>query len=566
MLRSLSEKPLRLPRFFSRSIPKDAARILTFNDERESIVAEVVDRVVSKHSSTAKRIEAALAEAAFHEIKRLEAQRDDEARAHLGAWRSMLRRVPHMTRDEAEDELRRIVLRMTNDIAGNFDPRVYDIAREGIPRLLVGTIRPRALPAALLGGNLDALDRLMTVEGDLDHLRRVEKHATLVYVPTHSSNLDSIVLGYALERVGLSPVMYGAGKNLFTNPFISFFMHNLGAYRVDRRIRTELYKDTLKTYGLVTIHRGYHSLFFPGGTRSRSNLVESRLKLGLAGAGVEAFAERCVSGDRRPVLFVPTTINYALCLEAETLVEEWLKEEGKARYMIDDDEFSQLERLVAFFRKIVRLRAACVIRFGRPVDPYGNLVTDEAESLAPDGRVIDASTYVRMHGVPTLDAARDAAYTRSLSDVLVAAYRRETVVMGTQLVAHVLFRALAQDARGLDTFAMLRLREVSFDAAAIFAEIGKTRDRLLALVEKGEVHASAVVRSDPPEELVRRAFEVWSGYHTRPSARHEGSRIIIEDPTLLLYYQNRLVAFAEDIAGPEHAEAARFISHIGVKR
>jgi glycerol-3-phosphate O-acyltransferase len=38
------------------------------------------------------------------------------------------------------------------------------------------------------------------------------------------------------------------------------------------------------------IERGYHSLFFPGGTRSRSGMVEKRLKLGLAGTGVEAFA------------------------------------------------------------------------------------------------------------------------------------------------------------------------------------------------------------------------------------------------------------------------------------
>ena len=29
------------------------------------------------------------------------------------------------------------------------------------------------------------------------------------------------------------------------------------------------------------VERGYHSLFFPGGTRSRSGLIEQRLKLGL---------------------------------------------------------------------------------------------------------------------------------------------------------------------------------------------------------------------------------------------------------------------------------------------
>ena len=46
----------------------------------------------------------------------------------------------------------------------------------------------------------------------------------------------------------------------------------------------------------------------------------------------------------------------------------------------------------------------------------------------------------------------------------------------------------------------------------------------------------------------------------------ECAGIVIEDPTLLLYYQNRLVPFAEDIAGEGQEEAARFLSRIGAKR
>jgi hypothetical protein len=57
------------------------------------------------------------------------------------------------------------------------------------------------------------------------------------------------------------------------------------------------------------------------------------------------------------VYFVPTTINYALVLEAETLVEDWLKEKGRARYIIEDDEFSQHRALGAFFRKFQQPRA-----------------------------------------------------------------------------------------------------------------------------------------------------------------------------------------------------------------
>jgi glycerol-3-phosphate O-acyltransferase len=252
-------------------------------------------------------------------------------------------------------------------------------------------MEPRRLTEGLLAGSPASLDRVLRVQGDLDQLRNLQNRGTLVFVPTHSSNLDSIVLSQALETSGLPPVIYGAGKNLFTNPIISFFMHNLGAYRVDRRIQVNLYKSVLKLYSQVMIERGYHSLFFPGGTRSRSGMIDSHLKLGLLGSAVGAFTTNRVRRVDRPVWFVPTTINYALVLEAETLIKDWLMEEGQARYIIEDDEFSRIDRWFAFFRKMVGMRGGCIIRFGAPIDPFGNAVDAEGQSLTPTGRSIDSS-------------------------------------------------------------------------------------------------------------------------------------------------------------------------------
>ena len=109
-------------------------------------------------------------------------------------------------------------------------------------------------------------------------------------------------------------------------------MRNLGAYRVDRRLRHVLYKDVLKTYSQVLIERGYHSLFFPGGTRSRSGRIEEKLKLGLLGSAMSAFAERVLRGDERPIYLVPVTINYPLVLEGETLIETTSKKKDGAIY------------------------------------------------------------------------------------------------------------------------------------------------------------------------------------------------------------------------------------------
>ncbi|MCA9536187.1 MAG: 1-acyl-sn-glycerol-3-phosphate acyltransferase [Myxococcales bacterium] len=567
--RRFSERPLRLPRLRPYVPAPDAPAVYWFNSERDDIIADVVSRVAGTHGARPETIELMLNDAALHEVRRLTSQRDEETAESLGFWKGVSRGIARMSDTEKRHVLATVAERMARDVAGNFDPRVFEMATAAGPRILSAIMQPSRVPIDLASGS-SAVDELLTVEGDVAHLRRLQAHGTLVYVPTHSSNLDSIVLAQALERKGLSPVVYGAGKNLFTNPIIAFGMHNLGAYRVDRRIRAHLYKDVLKAYASVMVERGYHSLFFPGGTRSRSGLIEQRLKLGLLGSAVEAFSRNQVHGVPRRVFIVPTTINYALVLEAETLVEDWLKEEGQARFIITDDEFSRIERWYDFFRRLRDQRAACVIRFGAPVDPFGNPVDADGQSLTPGGRVIDPGSYVLRRGEPTLDAARDQAYTRELGDVLSARYLADTVLMTTNVVAHAIFRHFVRETPSVDLFSRLRLRgDITIARAALRREVAQLQGVLLTLEERGKVRVSHMVRTSDAESLIERALQVWLGYHKRIAAREVGDYVSAEDPALLIYYQNRLVPFATLLAADLDAatqHAAQEISRLGAHR
>lgn len=568
-MKKLLTRPVRLPRLKPYVPEPDDPAIFWFNNERDDIVREVVRRLVERYARDRDSLEYTLNEVAFHETQRLEKQRDEEARNELGYWRGLLRRIARMSDDAKRDALRSISERMAKDIAGNFDPRVYQLATKTAPALLTGVMKPTALPRdiAAMGTGAPALDEMLTVEGDVDRLKRLERLGTLVYVPTHSSNLDSLALGYSLMRSGLAPVVYGAGKNLFTNPIISFFMHNLGAYRVDRRVKSRLYKDALKTYSCVMIERGYHSLFFPGGTRSRSGMVERHLKLGLAGTAVEAFARNQVFGIKRPVYFVPTTINYGLVMEAETLIEDHLKLTGEARYIIENDEFSRIDRWVTFFRKLVGTQGACVLRFGQPLDCFGNAVDADGCSVAPGGKVVDAGTYVYRDGAPVLDERRDAAYTRELGETLLDVYKRDTVLMTTQLVAHVLFRRLVRETPGVDLFGRLRFRgEVRMSREELVEDVGRSRDRARGLADDGEVHLSRTLATADPRELLDRAIAVWDGYHTKHVARQVGPDVVAEDPSMLLYYQNRLIDYSTRIAEDADQRAALEIALLGEER
>ena len=514
------------------------AKIFSFNDARPSIVAEVVRRV----SEQANDPLFLLNDAAYHETRRLARSSGSE----LAEWRTLASSLGKMSERARKDRLEEMATRHAWDVAGNFDSRVYKFASKAMAPLLGTLMSPRATLKNLPGSlNLAALDGRILVEGPREQLRQLARKGTIVYVPTHLSNLDSVVFGFALERAGLPPATYGAGKNLFTNPVLSFFMHNLGAYRVDRRLKHVLYKDVLKTYSCVLIERGYHSLFFPGGTRSRSGGVEQRLKLGLAGTGLEAFVRSSQRGKTQPVYFVPATINYLLTLEAETLIDDFLQEEGKARYIIEDDESTRVGRVISFMNKLLALDGACVIRFSQPLDCFGNPVDDDGNSHDARGRLIDPISLIRdAQGHIARDPARDAEYTRELGEAIVDSFNRDTVVMPTHLVAAAAFNGVASSLKeGADVFTILRqAADTTISFTQLAADVEALRDRAAALHAAGKIVLLPGLRGRSGREIIGTALRAFAGYHSRPVLEPRGDELAIVTPRVLYYYQNRLAA------------------------
>lgn len=527
--------------------------IFGFNAARSAIVQEVVHRITQQTKDPLL----ALNEAAYLETRRLERSGHPD----LAEWRALASHIGRMTDGELRAELERYAEQYAWDVAGNFDRRVYKFASKAMAPLLGTLLSPRATLRNLHNAlDLTALDSRILVQGPREHIRRLSEIGTIVFVPTHLSNLDSVVFGFAIERAGLPPATYGAGKNLFTNPVLSYFMHNLGAYRVDRRLKHSLYKDVLKTYSCVLIERGYHSLFFPGGTRSRSGGVERRLKLGLAGTGVEAFVRSTVRGRTQRVFFVPATINYLLTLEAETLIDDFLQEEGKARYIIEDDESTRIGRVAAFSNKLLGLDAACVIRFSRPLDCFGNYVDDEGNSHDDRGRMVDAASYViGRDGKPALDHARDAEYTRELGERVVDAFRRDTVVMSTHVVAACAFERLRRAVGKGDLFTVLRHgNDVTVPRAELAEDVDLLVSRLSDLEARGEIALSPTMKGKAGDRVVDDALRAFAGYHTSPVLSPRGSELVLSDTRLLFYYQNRLAAHgvAYDAIAPKGMPAA----------
>jgi glycerol-3-phosphate O-acyltransferase len=468
-----------------------------------------------------------------------------------------------MSDDEKREELRALVRHYGRDVVGNFDPRVYRFATGIGPSLLGFLFSPTA---SLRDGvnTLRNLDARIHADGEVELARTCAERGTIVVTPTHSSNMDSPAIGLGLLRAHLPPTTYGAGKNLFTNPFISFFMRNLGAYRVDRRLRFELYKDVLKEYSTVLLEHGYHSLFFPGGTRCRSNLVEKHLKLGLLGTTVTAYKNSVREGaPNRRIYIVPATINYRLVLEAETLIDDYLAETGKSRYIITDDEFSRLGRMLEFFRKILVHEGSVIVRFGRPFDPFGNDITDEGESIDRAGRIVDPASFVRgADGEVSDDDQRDAEYTRALGRRLAEVYPRLTVFHATHLLARVLYDELARRAGTRDIYRLMRVPPGACSVQVEDAQgaLVALRARLAANPAWGAEHP--LLEKQAASALVDDAVRGLGTYHTRPVVAREGDTLRVTDMKLLYYYQNRTAHISEQ-GTPSAGRSAEGASVVG---
>ena len=522
-------------------------RLERFNADRERLLGEVERRVVSRKVSEAKSstkasgdrsLEYVLNDVAFNEIRRLEASKTKNGA--LDRYKELSRRLLGMNEEEKTAELRRLVRYLGEDVVGNFDQRVYKFATGIGPSLLGFVFNP--MTSIREGMNtLRNLDSRISADGELDVVRTCAERGTIVVTPTHSSNMDSPAIGFGLLRAGLPPVTYGAGKNLFSNPFVSYFMHNLGAYRVDRRLKFELYKDVLKEYSTVLLEHGYHSLFFPGGTRCRSNILESHLKLGLLGTTVTAYKNSVREGaPNKRIYIVPATINYRLVLEAETLIADYLAETGKSRYIITDDEFSRIGRILEFFRKILVHEGSVVVRFGRPLDVFGNDITDDGESIDRAGRIVDPASFVRgADGEVTDDDQRDAEYTRALGRRLAAAYPRLTVYHSTNLVARALYDAISKTVGTRDIYRLLRApsAQLGVKTSDALEELIRLRARIAGNPAWGAEHPAYLDQS--AEAKLDDAVKGLGTYHTHPAVVRHGDMLQVEDVKLLYYYQNR---------------------------
>ncbi|HNT51259.1 MAG TPA: 1-acyl-sn-glycerol-3-phosphate acyltransferase, partial [Cyclobacteriaceae bacterium] len=424
------------------------------------------------------------------------------------------------TTSATEDALlEKIVHRYANEIAGNFKPNSYRVTREVVKfwfqRLLNGA---RVKKFGAFFRNQYTLRDKIHVVGKVKMLRSLAKKGTVVMVPTHFSNLDSILIGWVIHSVGLPAFIYGAGLNLFNIKIFAYFMNSLGAYKVDRRKKNLPYLETLKMYSSLAIQKGAHSLFFPGGTRSRSGLVEKQLKLGLLSTAIEAqrnLYQETPEGEVRKIFVVPVTLNYNFVLEAPDLIEDYLQVKGQDKYFPEQDKYGSME-LLRFMFKFFTKGSNISVSIGPGLDVMGNYVDDEGNSLDAQGRVIDTRGYFISNGSITDDKQREDEYTRMLSQRIVTEYHRINRVFASHLAAFVAFEMWQKKYAKLDLFNLLRLPEedLELDYEEFRATFKRVRKKIYELKDQNKVYHATHLKGKV-DQVIKLGIENVGIFHLK---------------------------------------------------
>ena len=473
-------------------------------------------------------------------------------------WGSISKSLIKKSLDKTEEErqgvltnnkeiLNRTISRYANEIVGRFHIKTYLFARSfltvAFTRLLNSIAGKNALK---FFSRRYQLQQKIQAIGEIEHIRELSKKGTVVIVPTHFSNLDSILIGLAVDFIGVPAVSYGAGLNLFNTGILAFFMNRLGAYRVDRRKKSKIYIETLKAYSTLSIKRGTHSLFFPGGTRSRSGLIEKQLKKGLVGTTIEAQRMIFEEGREDKVFIVPMVLGYHFVLEAESLIKQHLKHTGEEKYLVPNDEFTSIRKRMSFVYQFFSSGSEIMVSFGKPIDVFGNFVDEEGVSFDKRGNKINLQDYFISNGKLARDNQRDAEYTKLLAGIMVKRLHAENIVLSSQMMAFAAFNIIKAKHPNLDIYGILRLsdeaRKIPQDEFMLV--MNHLRTKLLELANANQLKLSNIILNKDLDSLVKDGLKHLGTYHAEKVLKKDKHGNFVTDSLkLLYYYHNHLIGY-----------------------
>jgi glycerol-3-phosphate O-acyltransferase len=143
------------------------------------------------------------------------------------------------------------------------------------------------------------------------------KAGPLLFLPTHRSHIDYLIISDLLHERGVVPPHIAAGINLAFWP-MGWLFRKAGAFFLKRRFHgDELYSTLIREYMRALLCEAHTLEIFIEGGRSRTGRILPP-KLGL----LAVVADLCIKGEVPPVFIIPVSIGYERVPETNSLTRE----------------------------------------------------------------------------------------------------------------------------------------------------------------------------------------------------------------------------------------------------
>lgn len=175
----------------------------------------------------------------------------------------------------------------------------------------------------------------------------------LIFIPSHKSHLDYLILNYVLHASHMHIPRVAAGKNLAFWP-LGYIFRKAGAFFIRRSFRQpRLYVEVFNRYIKALLQEGHPLEVFIEGGRSRNGKLVLP-KTGFLSILLHAHAE----GFCKDLVFVPTSMVYDRILEEKSYRKEL---EG------GEKEQEKLKHIIGARRLLKRKYGKVYIRFSPPI-------------------------------------------------------------------------------------------------------------------------------------------------------------------------------------------------------